>query len=231
MGTDSPPRQDGPPIVDEESSMARAEQSQTGNVPPTAGVEPSADESLFAADDLSGLRSRWDDVHAAFVDDPTECVQKADALVAEAVEQLTAGFSEARSRLEAQWAGGSSSRPEALPRVLPTAARGLRLFHTLQGATAATPISPPISPLSADEFPVAIGPPPIQDDGPRDLRLALECVLDLLAGVLEAGLRLVDFAIVLGVFISGHLAQSLFGFAAEVVGDTSGTVIRNPSRL
>ena len=73
--------------------MARAEQSQTGNVPPTAGVEPSADESLFAADDLSGLRSRWDDVQAAFVDDPTECVQKADALVAEVVEQLTAGFS------------------------------------------------------------------------------------------------------------------------------------------
>jgi hypothetical protein len=50
-----------------------------------------------------------------------------------------------------------------------------------------------------------------------------------------ASLRL-DFAwstsaFVLGVFISGHLAQSLFGFAAEVVGDTSGTVIRNPSRL
>ncbi len=114
MGTDSPPRQDGPPIVDEESSMARAEQSQTGNVPPTAGVEPSADESLFAADDLSGLRSRWDDVHAAFVDDPTECVQKAHALVAEVVEQLTAGFSGARSRLEAQWARGQDASTEEL---------------------------------------------------------------------------------------------------------------------
>jgi hypothetical protein len=90
MTTDSPPRQDEPPIVDDESSMARAEQSQTRN-PPTVGVEPSADELLFA-DDLSGLRSRWDDVQAAFVDDPTECVQKADALVAEVVEQLTAGF-------------------------------------------------------------------------------------------------------------------------------------------
>jgi hypothetical protein len=113
MTTDSPPRQDEPPIVDDESSMARAEQSQTRN-PPTVGVEPSADELLFADDDLSGLRSRWDDVQAAFVDDPTECVQKADALVAEVVEQLTAGFSGARSRLEAQWARGEEASTEDL---------------------------------------------------------------------------------------------------------------------
>jgi hypothetical protein len=113
MTPDSPPRQDEPPIVDDESSMARAEQSQMGNVPPTAGVEPSADELLFA-DDVSRLRSRWDDVQAAFVDDPTECVQKADALVAEVVEQLTAGFSEARSRLEAQWARGENASTEDL---------------------------------------------------------------------------------------------------------------------
>jgi hypothetical protein len=112
MTTDSPPRQDEPPIVDDESSMARSEQSQTRN-PPTVGVEPSADELLFA-DDLSGLRSRWDDVQAAFVDDPTECVQKADALVAEVVEQLTAGFSGARSRLEAQWARGEEASTEDL---------------------------------------------------------------------------------------------------------------------
>jgi hypothetical protein len=110
--TDSPPREDERPIVDDES--ARAEQSQTGNVPPTAGVERSADELLFADDDLSGLRSRWDDVQAAFVDDPTECVQKADALVAEVVQQLTAGFSEARSRLEAQWARGEDASTEDL---------------------------------------------------------------------------------------------------------------------
>ncbi len=114
MTTDSPPRQDEPPIVDDESSMARAEQSQTGTLPPTAGVVPSAAELLFADDDLSRLRSRWDDVQAAFVDDPTECVQKADALVAEVVEQLTAGFSEARSRLEAQWARGEDASTEDL---------------------------------------------------------------------------------------------------------------------
>ena len=76
-------------------------------------AQPSGDELLFATD-TSGLRSRWDDIQAAFVDDPTECVQKADALVEEVVEQLTAGFSEARSRLEAQWARGEHASTEDL---------------------------------------------------------------------------------------------------------------------
>ncbi|MDT5015140.1 MAG: hypothetical protein QOD39_1300 [Mycobacterium sp.] len=79
-----------------------------------AGTEPSTDESLLAEDDLSGLRSRWDDVQTAFVDDPAECVSKADELVAEVVDQLTAGFSETRSRLEAQWARGEDASTEDL---------------------------------------------------------------------------------------------------------------------
>jgi hypothetical protein len=117
-----------------EVSPAEAEPAQAGEVPPAAAepalarevppsadvqpssendVQPSGDELLFAADP-SGLRSRWDDIQAAFVDDPTECVQKADALVEEVVEQLTAAFSEARSRLEAQWARGEHASTEDL---------------------------------------------------------------------------------------------------------------------
>jgi hypothetical protein len=76
--------------------------------------EPSTERSLLADTDLSGLRSRWDDVQAAFVDNPKECVQKADTLVAEVVDQLTTGFSEARSRLEAQWARGEKVSTEDL---------------------------------------------------------------------------------------------------------------------
>ena len=156
MGTDSPPRQDGPPIVDEESSMARAEQSQTGNVPPTAGVEPSADEALFAADDLSGLRSSWDDVQAAFVDDPTGVCPEGRR--SRRGGRRTAHRRFLRGALAARGAvgsrsgrlhGGITSRPEALPRVLPAAARGLRLFHTGMPERQ----NAPISPLSADEFP------------------------------------------------------------------------------
>ena len=44
---------------------------------------------LFADDELAGLRARWDNVQAAFVDDPRECVHKADGLVSDVVEQLT----------------------------------------------------------------------------------------------------------------------------------------------
>jgi hypothetical protein len=79
-----------------------------------ASSEPSTERSLLGDNDLSGLRSRWDDVQAAFVDNPKECVQKADTLVAEIVEQLTTGFSETRSRLEGQWARGESASTEDL---------------------------------------------------------------------------------------------------------------------
>jgi hypothetical protein len=111
--TDLPPRKDEPPVEAEEMS-APAEQPQPADVPPTGEAEPSADELLFADDNLTVLRSRWDDVQTAFVDDPTKCVQEADALVAEVVEQLTAGFSDARSRLESQWARGEDVSTEDL---------------------------------------------------------------------------------------------------------------------
>lgn len=112
--TDSPATR-GEPLttVDESASAAETESSEIETASSTAGSEPSTAKSLFA-DDLSGMRARWDDVQAAFVDAPKECVQKADALVAEVVEQLTTGFSEARSRLEAQWARGEDASTEDL---------------------------------------------------------------------------------------------------------------------
>jgi len=108
---DAPPAQGEPVSADDQPSTARTEPSQMETGPSS---EPSTARSLFADNDLSGLRSRWDDVQAAFVDNPKECVQKADTLVAEVVEQLTTGFSEARSRLEAQWARGESVSTEDL---------------------------------------------------------------------------------------------------------------------
>ena len=82
--------------------------------PSTAGTDLSTEESLFSNDKLSDLRSRWDHVQSGFVDDPRECVQQADGLVSDVVDQLTAGFSEARSRLEAQWARGEEASTEDL---------------------------------------------------------------------------------------------------------------------
>ncbi len=97
------------PVARDDVQPSRAPTSSR----PGHDAQPSGDELLFATD-TSGLRSRWDDIQAAFVDDPTDCVQKADALVEEVVEQLTAGFSEARSRLEAQWARGEHASTEDL---------------------------------------------------------------------------------------------------------------------
>jgi hypothetical protein len=81
---------------------------------PVAEHEPSAGQVLFAGDDLADLRARWAGVQAAFVDDPKDCVQKADALVTDLVEQLTRGFAEARSRLEEQWSRGQEASTEDL---------------------------------------------------------------------------------------------------------------------
>jgi hypothetical protein len=84
----------------------------------TAESGKPSDRSLFTDNDLSSLRSRWDDVQVGFVDDPKDCVQKADALVADVVQQLTTGFSDARSRLEEQWARGEEASTEELRQAL-----------------------------------------------------------------------------------------------------------------
>jgi hypothetical protein len=116
--SDSSLTQDAAVTAADEPSRAPAEPPEMATGSSTAQAEPSSDRSLFAADDLSGLRSRWDDLQAGFVDDPKDCVQKADALVADVVEQLTTGFSEARSRLEAQWARGEEASTEDLRQAL-----------------------------------------------------------------------------------------------------------------
>jgi hypothetical protein len=102
--------------VDDELSApgmpAESPDPQMGSAAATG--EPSNGESLFGGIDLSGLRSRWDDVQAAFVDDPRDCVQKADHLVSDVVEQLTTGFAQTRSRLEEQWSRGHEASTEDL---------------------------------------------------------------------------------------------------------------------
>jgi hypothetical protein len=77
-------------------------------------TEATTEQELFADDELAGLRARWDNVQATFVDDPRDCVQKADGLVSDVVDQLTSGFSIARARLEEQWARGEDASTEDL---------------------------------------------------------------------------------------------------------------------
>jgi hypothetical protein len=74
----------------------------------------SSDQVLFADGELTDMRARWTEVQSAFVDDPRDCVQKADGLVADVVDKLTTGFSGARAHLEEQWSRGEEVSTEDL---------------------------------------------------------------------------------------------------------------------
>jgi hypothetical protein len=132
--TSEPMREQPPaetPVTTEAADTPIEAESTRGSEPvesevPTTNLEPreetvdstespgSGGQLLFADGELSGLRSRWTEVQSAFVDDPRDCVQKADGLVADVVEKLTAGFSQARSRLEEQWDRGEDVSTEDL---------------------------------------------------------------------------------------------------------------------
>ena len=124
------PQSESPPVSDQRnqspSSVVPPDQSSATALSDTeapAGPteehvrethESSTERTLFVEDELAGLRARWDSVQAGFVDDPKECVEKADGLVSDLVEQLTASFAAARSRLEEQWARGEEASTEDL---------------------------------------------------------------------------------------------------------------------
>lgn len=80
-----------------------------------AGSEGREDlEPLFDTQHANELRDRWYALQARFVDDPRDTVQEADSLVAELLQELARGFSEARSNLEQQWSGGGDASTEDL---------------------------------------------------------------------------------------------------------------------
>ena len=81
---------------------------------PPAETDDSSDQMLFNDAELTAMRSRWTEVQSAFVDDPRDCVQKADGLVADVVDKLTTGFSGARAHLEEQWSRGEEVSTEDL---------------------------------------------------------------------------------------------------------------------
>jgi hypothetical protein len=95
-----------------EPTMAPAEPTHAQD--PAVHRDSATEELLFADDDLAELRARWAAVQASFVDDPKDCVGKADDLVSDLVEQLTSSFANARSRLEEQWARGEQASTEDL---------------------------------------------------------------------------------------------------------------------
>jgi hypothetical protein len=72
-----------------------------------AGNATRAEETpLLQEAQTSQFRSRWDEIQQGFVDEPRKAVERADGLVAEAIQQLAGVFAEERAKLEQQWDRG-----------------------------------------------------------------------------------------------------------------------------
>ena len=69
---------------------------------------------LFTSDEANNLRSRWDSVQVAFVDEPRKAVEDADQLVAATMKRLAEIFAEERQKLEQQWDRGDNVSTEDL---------------------------------------------------------------------------------------------------------------------
>jgi hypothetical protein len=85
-----------------------------GGQAPTAPSRSDAASPLFAAEEATGLRGRWDDVQAGFIDEPRKAVEEADSLVAAAMTRLAEIFAAERSRLEGAWDRGDDVSTEDL---------------------------------------------------------------------------------------------------------------------
>ncbi|QYC40867.1 hypothetical protein Nocox_16265 [Nonomuraea coxensis DSM 45129] len=119
---------------DGDDEFARSEQTTVPSPPPhtgstetahTTGAVPAetpahaapADTALFDQDPAE-VQSRWRDLQAAFVDDPGDAVQRADGLLSEVVESLTAGLNSRTSALRERWKDAGTPDTEQLRQAL-----------------------------------------------------------------------------------------------------------------
>jgi hypothetical protein len=100
--------------VTRETQQARANVLADAPVRESAANDEDRSTPLFASNESDDFRRRWTDVQAAFVDEPRQAVEKADALVAEAMKRLAEIFSRERGTLEQQWAKGGDVSTEDL---------------------------------------------------------------------------------------------------------------------
>ena len=83
---------------------------------PEAEVAPAdvAEGSLLPDEQSERFRSSWEEIQGSFVDRPQEAVEKADALVSDVMQRVTANLTKERERLEGQWAQGDDVSTEDL---------------------------------------------------------------------------------------------------------------------
>ncbi|HEX7105504.1 MAG TPA: hypothetical protein VF218_06025 [Acidothermaceae bacterium] len=78
-----------------------------------------SDTELLTGRQRDEFEARWRDVQTGFVDEPRGAVDRADTLVGEVVDAVTAGFSARRSQLEQRWAAeGEEAATENLRQAL-----------------------------------------------------------------------------------------------------------------
>ncbi len=71
-------------------------------------------EIVLFDQDPTAVQARWRDLQAAFVDDPSEAVQRADGLVEEVVEALTSALTTRTGELREKWKGADGGDTEQL---------------------------------------------------------------------------------------------------------------------
>jgi len=106
-----------------------SDQTETRNQTTTRDIAegfPAGDDASETADDAQTSTSllpdeeaerftrRWEEIQTGFVDEPRTSVEQADALVADLMQRLAAGFSDERQRLERQWDRGDDVSTENL---------------------------------------------------------------------------------------------------------------------
>jgi len=75
---------------------------------------PAESAALFPDDQLKDLQTKWDDIQTGFVDELRSAVERADGLVAHAMQQLAEDFARERANLEHQWDSGDNISTEDL---------------------------------------------------------------------------------------------------------------------
>jgi hypothetical protein len=103
-------------VPSSQTAQRQTVRETTDDVETTRATEMrETEEAGFLPDDrMDGLRRQWNDVQAAFVDDPRSAVQRAHQLVTDLVKELTDTFTRERSTLEDQWSRGGEADTEAL---------------------------------------------------------------------------------------------------------------------
>ena len=101
------------PATSETPEQRREEQTASKN-PGTSSLADNDTTPLFAENEATGLRGKWDGIQAGFVDEPRRAVEEADNLVAAVMTRLAEIFASERKELETQWDRGDDVTTEDL---------------------------------------------------------------------------------------------------------------------